>query len=712
MNLQKLFYPRSLAVIGASNTPGKLGYNVLKNLIDHGFEGKIFPVNPKGGLVQGIQAYRSVSDIGDEIDAAVTIVPAAITPKVVQECFSRGIEFVTIEAAGFGELGAKGKQIEQKLNNLVNEYNCHILGPNCSGIINVNNGLCQPIGLVGDLRLGNVGLIAQAGVYASGILWGLRNIMDFSMIATIGNKIDIDETDVLEFMGKDPSIKVIAMYLEDIRRGERFLEVARDIPSHKPIIVLKGGRTEEGKAKAVTHTAAIGGSRQSYEAVFEEAGIIQARDNDHLFDMVRGFSKQPLPSTDRMMVISYSGSQGITATDALSEMGAGLADLSKVTKQSMKEHIPDLVAAINPADLTFDQNPEQVRKIIEIAARDENVGGIIANLQPEMLDGYVDEMKDLDSDGKPVVFSITGKEFAMDGVIGLEALGFPVYSTPERASEVLAIMHRHSINNIKPRDLKVFQVDRGKVSRVLTAARKMGMVTVGGFGAFQILKAYGIPVAECYMARTPEEAEELCSSLEGPLVFKIESSRVLHKSDLGGVELGVTGDFGSIFSGIIERVMTRCPYLTRKDIDGILIQPMLKGGKEVLIGCTYEQALGCHIIKFGLGGKYTEIFGDVSNGVVPLDEMRAKRMVRDTKYIGRLLEGQRGEDPYDIQGVEDALMRFSQLVMDFPEIREIEANPFVVWHSGGIVIDARFALTAHETESLVCEDSETVKEAI
>lgn len=711
MNLQKLFYPTSLAIIGASNTPGKLGYNVLKNLIDHGFEGKIYPVNPRGGLVQGIQSYTSVSDIEGDVDAAVTIVPAAITPDVVEECFSRNIGFVTVEAAGFGELGAKGKEIEQKLKDLVKEYNNHILGPNCSGIINVNNGLCQPIGLVGDLKPGNIGLIAQAGVYASGILWGLRNVMDFSMIATIGNKIDIDETDMLEFMGSDPSIKVIAMYLEDIRRGERFLEVAREISSHKPIIVLKGGRTEEGKAKAVTHTAAIGGSRQSYEAVFDEAGIIQVTDNDHLFDLARGFSKQPLPTTDRMMIITYSGSQGITATDTLSEMGVGLANLSRSTKESMKEHIPDFVAAINPADLTFDQNPEQVRRIIEIAARDENVGGIIANLQPEILDSYMEEMKDLDSNGKALVLSVTGREFAMDGVIGLEEIGFPVYSTPERASQVLATMHHHSINNVKSRDPKVFQVDRGKVSRVLSIARKMGMTTVGGFGAFQILRAYGIPVAENCIARTPEEAEELCSSMEGPLVFKIESSKVLHKSDLGGVELGVTGNFGSTFTEIIDRVMARCPFLMRKDIDGVLIQPMLESGKEVLIGCTYEQAIGCHIIKFGLGGKHTEIFGDVSNGVAPLDEIRAKRMVRDTKYIGRLLEGQRGEHPYDIPAVEDALMRFSQLIMDFPEIREIEANPFVVWHNGGVVIDARFALATPETESLVCEDPETVKEA-
>ncbi|MFP4197942.1 MAG: acetate--CoA ligase family protein [Methanomassiliicoccales archaeon] len=364
MNLNKLFYPRTLAVVGASNTEGKLGYNVMRNLLDHGFQGRIFPVNPKSGEVQGVKAYPSVSAIDEEVDAAVTIVPAAVTPQVVEECFRNGIEFVTVEAAGFGETGEKGKVIEEELLSLVNEYGGRLLGPNCTGVINVSHGLCESIGLVGELRSGNVGLVAQAGVYAAGILWGLRAIMDFSMIATIGNKLDLNETDILEFMGQDNSVQVVAMYLEDVRDGKRFLEVAREVVKRKPVIVLKGGRTEAGQAKAVTHTAAIGGSREAYQALFEEAGVIQAGDNDHLFDLARGFSKQPLPSGEGMMVITYSGSQGITTTDTLAENGLRVAELSKGTRKRMQEWIPEMVAAVNPADLTFDQYPEQVRALV------------------------------------------------------------------------------------------------------------------------------------------------------------------------------------------------------------------------------------------------------------------------------------------------------------------------------------------------------------
>lgn len=709
MNLRKLFYPNSLAVIGASNTPGKLGFNVLRNLIEHEFKGKIYPVNPKGGAVQGIRAYTSVSDIEGEIDAAVLIVPAEMTPGVVEECFSRGIEFVTIEAAGFGELGARGKEIEKELKELVKRYDCHILGPNCSGVINVNNGLCQSLGLVGKLRPGNVGLVAQAGVYAAGILWGLREIMDFNMIATIGNKLDIDETDILEFMGSDPSIEVIAMYLEDIRRGERFLEVAREIAATKPIIVLKGGRTEEGKAKAITHTAAIGGSSQAYDAIFDEAGMIKARDNDHLFDLTRAFSKQPLPTTSRMMVITYSGSQGITATDTLSEREMGLASLDEGTKGALREHIPSMVGAINPADLTFDQNPRQVRRIIEIAVQDPEVGGVIVNLQPEILGAYIEEMSDLDANGKPVAISVTGREFAMEGVIGMEGIGYPVFSTPERAAEVMASMYHHRTSSL-PRSIpKEFQVDRGKVKRVISAARKMGLTTVAGLGAFQILSAYGIPVAEYRIARTPEEAESIAANFEGPLAFKVESSKVTHKSDLGGVELDVRGDFGGAFSRVVDRVLSKCPGLARRDIEGVCIQPMVSGGKEVLVGSTFESAIGCHLIKFGLGGKYTEIFGDVANRIAPLDEKGAISMIGETRYIGKLLEGQRGEGAYDITAVVDTLQRLSQLVRDFPDIQEIETNPMVVWHRGAVVIDARLAIGGRvEEESLHCRDSGTV----
>jgi len=692
MNLKKLFYPKSLAVVGASNKEGKLGYNVLRNLITHGYQGEIFPVNSNGGDIQGYRSYQSVADIDAELDAAVTIVPASATPQVVEECFQCGIEHVTVEAAGFGETGEKGMAIEAELMRLVREYDGHILGPNCTGVINVNNGLCESIGLVGQLRPGNVGLVAQAGVYAAGILWGLRKIVDFSLIATIGNKLDIDETDVLEFMGQDDTVKVIAMYLEDIRDGERFLRVAKRIAAHKPIIMLKGGRTEEGKAKAITHTAAMGGSSQVYDAIFKEAGVIRAMDNDHMFDLVRAFSKQPLPSTDRMMIITYSGSQGITATDTLSENGMRLANLSRRTRDELRDCIPNIVAAINPADLTFDQNPAQVRRIIEIISKDVEVGGTIANLQPESLGHYVQEMRRLENGCKPILLSVTGKEFVMDDVISMEALGFPVFGTPERAAQILSSMRSFATLEIDQGGNRKFEVKPEEVGRILLQTKERGDRTIGGMMALQVLEAYGIPIVECRVAHSPEEAARIGQEMSGPLAMKIESQKVLHKSDLGGVELNVEDEYASTFTRMVERALVALPDLVSEDIDGVCMQPMVGDGKEVIIGSSSERGMGCHVVKFGLGGKYTEVFRDLSNRLVPLSENQAKQMIGETRFIGKLLKGQRGEAPYRVDIVVEALLRLSQLVCDFPEIEEIEANPLLVTREGGLVVDARLSI--------------------
>jgi acyl-CoA synthetase (NDP forming) len=707
MNLNHLFYPRSLAIIGASDKPGKLGYNVLRNLIDHGYEGSIYPINPKGGTIQGLKAHRCVGEIDDDIDAAVAIVPAVHTVKVVEECFQKGIKFVTIESAGFGELGDRGRRIETDLETLIDEHGGHILGPNCSGIINVNNGLCQSIGLVGDLRPGNVGLIAQAGVYAAGILWGLRNIMDFSMIATIGNKMDIDETDILGFMGADPTVSVIAMYLEDIRRGNDFLRVAREVTPNKPIVVLKGGRTEEGKARAITHTAALGGSDQAYEAIFHDGGVIIANDNDHLFDLVRGFSKQPLPSTDGVMVITYSGSQGITATDRLNENGMRLATLSEGTARRIGEIVPDMVATINPADMTFDQSPSQVKDLVEAAALDPNVGSILVNLQPEILADYVVEMERVETHGKPMVISVSGREFVMEHVVEMERKGVPVYSTTERAAEVLASMWRYSCERLATLRSEPDARD-DPVNGVLDSINDG---TVGGNEVFKILEAYGIGVVECRIAKSPEEAESIAGDYGGPVVYKIESPRLLHKSDAGGVMIDIRSDFREAYTLLRERVIDAMPDLDESDIDGICIQPMLRGGREVLIGCTLDRATGSHIMKVGTGGKYTEIFRDVVNGVVPIDAKGAMSMIERTRYIGRLLEGARGDPPSDIGAVVDVIVRLSRLVQDHPSIVEIEINPLLVWESGVAVVDARMAISGSGDEDPVKEDGSIERKA-
>ncbi|NLX90814.1 MAG: acyl-CoA synthetase [Firmicutes bacterium] len=439
--LQKLFYPESIAVVGASDKPGKLGWNIFHNLLYHRFAGKLYPVNVKAKTVQGVPAYSKIEDIEDTVDSAIIMVPAAQTLQAFEECCRKGIKMIVIESAGFAETGEDGKSVEKELKRLAESYNCRFVGPNCSGIINTHHNVVQSIGQVGDLRKGNIGLVAQAGVYAAGMLWGIRHTMDFAVVATIGNKADINETDILEYLGEDKNIEVICMYLEDVKSGRKFIDVARKITAQKPVIVLKSGRTEAGKKAVSSHTASLAGNDLIYDAAFRQAGIIRARDNDHMFGLAKAFSKQPFPSGDGVLVMSYTGSLGVAAADALSLNKMRLAELDDETRRYLREILPPYVACNNPADYTFDMNAAQVRDTIEIGLRSKDISSFIAILQAEILDTYVQELKKIDFQGKPILCCVPCKEFVMNEVIALEQAGFPVYSTPEEAVEALAVMY-------------------------------------------------------------------------------------------------------------------------------------------------------------------------------------------------------------------------------------------------------------------------------
>lgn len=442
-DLRDLFYPKSVAVIGASNTPGKFGWNVFRNLITHGFEGKLYPVNPNAEEVQGVKAYKSIKDIPEPVDVAIVLIPAKQTPKVVKECCEAKVKYIIVESAGFSELGKEGRELEMQMKSEIRKHGCRLVGPNCAGIINTHSGFVGSLGLLGELRKGNIGLIAQAGVYAAGFLWGLRNVMDFGIIATIGNKLDVNETDMLEALGDDEKIEVICMYLEDVKDGRRFIDIAKRVTKKKPVIVLKTGRTEEGKKAASTHTASLAGNDLIYSAIFRQTGIIRARDNEHLFALAKAFSKQPLPKNNTVFVITYAGSLGVASADAISMSGLKLAELSKDVKEDIRKLMPSFVGSFNPLDLTFEQTPEQVKKVIEIVLKSQMIGSIIVIIQTEKFSSYVDTLRTIDYKGVPVFVVVFGKEFVIDDVIKLEKAGIPVYTTPEQAVEVIATMWRY-----------------------------------------------------------------------------------------------------------------------------------------------------------------------------------------------------------------------------------------------------------------------------
>ena len=371
-NLHDFFYPKSIAVIGASDVKGKLGYNVFCNLVSHGYPGKLYPINPGKETVMGVRAYKSIRDVPDPVDLAIVIVPAKAAEAAIEDCCTKGVRFVVVEAAGFAESGKEGKEAQARIEAVIRKHGCRVLGPNCSGVINTHHNMVQSIGLLGDLKKGNVGMVAQAGVYAAGILTGLSNVLDFGIVATIGNKMDINETDILEYLSDDDHISVIVMYMEDIRSGKRFVDVASRAALRKPVIVLKSGRTEAGKKAVSSHTASLAGDDEVNNAAFKQSGVIRARDNEHLFALTRAFSKQPIPKGNGVMVITYTGSLGVAATDMLYLSGMRLAELEPYFQQRLKNALPEFANIGNPIDCSFSMTPEQVKNLIEIGVEHRN----------------------------------------------------------------------------------------------------------------------------------------------------------------------------------------------------------------------------------------------------------------------------------------------------------------------------------------------------
>ena len=442
--LRDFFYPKNIAVLGATDSQSKLGYNVFRNLLHHQFRGKLYPINPKKDTVLGVKAYKSILDVEDPIDLAIILVPAEAVTEAIQDCCTKGIKYVVVETAGFAEIGEAGKQIQARIKEIISENGCRLLGPNCSGVINTHHNMVQSIGLLERLGQGNVGLIAQAGVYAAGILAGLRKVLDFGIVATIGNKMDINETDILEYMGDDDNIDVISMYMEDISSGKRFVDVASRVSYKKPVIVLKTGRTEAGKHAVSSHTASLAGNDQINSAAFRQSGIIRARDNEHLFALTRGFSKQPLPKGPGVLVVTYTGSLGVAATDMLYLNNLRLSRLEAYLHERLVALLPGYLNSQNPVDCSFTMTPQQAKNIIETGVLSNDVHSVIVIIQGEQLGHFIDTMKDIDYKGKPVLCCVACKEFMIEDVIAMEQSGIPVYSTSEMAAEVLGEMYRYA----------------------------------------------------------------------------------------------------------------------------------------------------------------------------------------------------------------------------------------------------------------------------
>lgn len=694
--LEMFTEPRGVAVIGASTSPDKLGYQVLHNIIQYGYEGAIYPVNPTAPEILGHKAYPSVADCPDPIDLAVILVPNKAVPAVLEQCGQRGLKGAVIITAGFREVGPAGKALEQRLIDIAKSYGMRLIGPNVLGIIDTVCKLNASFA-AGMPRRGRIAFMSQSGALCTSILdMALGQGIGFSRFYSIGNKADINELDLVKAWAEDPETRAIMGYLEGITKGPEFIRTASEITRHKPIIAIKSGTTSAGSKAVSSHTGTLAGSEAAYDAAFKQSGILRAGSVQDLFDYAQAFARQPLVKGPAIAVITNAGGPGIMASDAIERAGLQLAGLSNETKQYLQPLLPAAASVANPIDVLGDAPAERYALAIEAALKDPAVDALLLVLTPQtstQIPETAEALGKLSKQyGKPVFGAMMGDVAIRKGVEVLRSYDVPNYQVPERAVAAIAAMWRYrQWLNTPPLAVEEMPVDRQKVADLFARVRAEGRVTIGDAEARDVLEAYGIPLPKSGLAATPDEAVTLAEQIGYPVVMKIASPDILHKSDIGGIKLNImsASEVRDAFDLLVYRAQRFMPDAT---IWGCQIQQMVKGGREIIIGVNRDPQFG-PLIMFGLGGIYVEAMKDVTFRVAPIDRRNAKEMLGEIRAY-KLLRGLRGEKPSDQAAVMDTLLRISQLVTDFPEIVELDINPLMVFEQGrGVLgIDMRLAL--------------------
>lgn len=699
-NLELLFKPRSVAVIGASRDPNKVGHAILKNIIESGYKGRVYPVNPKADSVLGLTAYKSVLDIPDEVDLAVIVIPAQNVLDVMEECGRKGVKFAIVISAGFKEIGGEGVEREKKLVEIARKYGIRVVGPNCLGIIDMHTPINATFGPQPQ-RKGGIAFISQSGALLTAILdWSSKVGIGFSNIVSLGNKADLNETDFVEYLGENPETKVILLYLESISDGRRFIQVASAVSRKKPIVLLKGGVTEAGARAALSHTGAMAGGATALKAAMKKAGIILVSSLSELFDIAIAFANQPIPQGGRVGIVTNAGGGGVVTSDLAILRGLKLASLSPSTIDVLRKSLPPMAAIYNPVDVLGDARADRYRVAIEALLRDPNVDALITILtpqavtEPEETAKVIIEMSRLYIE-KPILSVFIGGEKVEKAVKLLIDNGIPVYDMPEKAVAALSgmVMYRELREYLAKiaESIEVYDVDKSTALSIIRKALQENRRVLLESEAKDLVKSYGIPVAPTKLARNEEEAVEIANSMGYPVVLKIASPDITHKSDVGGVVMNIRSDeeVREAFRTIIINVRR---YAPNASIYGVVVQKMVPKGREVIIGTTKDPIFG-HIIMFGLGGVYTELFKDVSFRLVPLSLYEAKEMVMETKAY-TLLKGFRGEPPADIPSVINTLIRVSKLVTDVPQIVEMDINPLFVYEEGvgALAVDVKIVV--------------------
>ena len=695
--LQRLFEPRSVAIVGASTKPGKVGHDILKNMLSSGYGGEVYPINPHAEEILGKKCYPSVLEVPGEIDLVVVVVPAASVLPVIEECGKKGIQLGIVISAGFKESGPEGIERERRLGELARQFGMRIVGPNCLGVMSTSNGLNTTFAQ-GMPRRGNVALMSQSGALATAIIdWSIQQGIGYSKFVSFGNGVDVGVVDLLRAWEDDAETTVIVAYIEGLRNGPMFMEVARQVSAKKPVIVVKAGGTQAGARAVSSHTGSLAGSEQAYNAAFLQCGVIRANSMEELFDLAIAFSYQGPPRGRNVAIVTNAGGPGIMATDAAERVGLRLASLDAGTVQALRKQLPEASNFYNPVDVLGDADADRYVYAAENLLRDPNVDSVLAVLTPQAMTRPKETAEKLGSASaqsrKPVLACFMGGNAIAEAQEVLNKHKIPNYPYPERAVQSLAKMAEYREWCDEPPDEPVpIAADGEAVRAVFAAARQENRVNLGEIEAREVLKAYGLAVPESYIARSADEAAAHAEKIGFPVVMKIVSPDILHKSDIGGVRVGVRDQQEAM--DVFELMMLRVRrYAPDAVIRGVFVQEMIQAGREVIIGSTRDPQFG-PLVMFGLGGIYVEVLKDVSFRVAPFGERHAGRMIEEIRSAP-LLRGARGERSSDVEAIVKCLLTVSQMVTDFPEIVEMDINPLKVREpgAGAVAVDARITIT-------------------
>jgi acetyltransferase len=697
MDLEKFFDPQSVAIVGASSQKNKVGFEILHNMIQAGYPGKIYPVNNKADSIEGLKCYPDLPSIGDVPDLVVIVVPALVVPAIMLQCGKVGVKAVIIITAGFKEVGKDGLALEQKILQTANQYGIRVIGPNCLGLIAPSRHINASFG--GDLPApGGIGYISQSGALLAAILdMAAASGIGFSKLVSFGNKIDVNELDLVSALGEDEETRVIAGYLESITDGNAFVRRAEQISSTKPILLIKSGGTSVGAKAATSHTGSMAGGETAYEAGFERAGIIRCNSIEQQFSYAEGFAMQPLPAGNNVAIITNAGGPGIMAADAIEREGLGFAKLSQATMDKLASYLPSAANIHNPIDVLGDALADRYEFALDTALDDPGVDIALVVLTPQAMTECTPTAEAIvrvvrKKPQKTVLACFIGAEKIAGSLGVLRAGNIPQYFAPENAVDVIKAMTEHVRWRNKPkRVVKLFPVNRHKVEIIIERHIRQGMREVGEADAKEILEAYGFATPKGALATTPEQAASIADQIGYPVVLKIWSQDIIHKSDVGGVKLGLRNsqEVMDAFDLMMYRIPRKVP---QAQILGVFVQQMCKGVREVILGMNRDPRFG-PLMMFGMGGTMVEVMKDVSFYLAPLTSDEAKQMLMSTRTY-KMLQGVRGEEGVDIEAIAEGLQRLSQLVTEYPQIRELDINPYVVGLQGTvpIAVDARMSV--------------------